>query len=626
MGRKFGAQIATTVYSGFKGADFSTDPSLVARNRSPLCTNIMADAGGMPEKRVGWRVLHKLEGESIHGLFVLSLPGETHFLAHAGTKLYRWTESEAAPTLLLTGLPDRRSRGAALGGKLWIVTGAGFYCYDGTAAARVTETEPYIPTVVITRAPAGGGIVYEDVNLLTPYRKDAFQTDGSTTVFQLDSSIDETGEVRVWVWGEELTEGTDYTINRALGTVTFAAAPPAPLAGSEDGAVVQFPHTVAGYSDMIDKCTILTLYGVGSNDRLVLSGNPDYPNRDWTSGLSDGSYFPDLGYACVGAEGSAIRGYCPVGSSLAVVKEDNGQDTTVFLRSCAADAGGETVFPLRQAVSGVGAVSPGAFATMLDDPLFLSGTGICAVTTSNLTTEKITQNRSFFLNARLRKEPGLASAEAVVWDGMYLLSVGGGRVYVLDGRQRRTYRSEMLGDFVYEGYYWENIPADCWLTFATDEGEYLYFGTADGRICKFNSDMDTVKRFSDDGAAISAVWATKYDDDGAPSRLKTLLKPGCCVTIKPYARSSGTVYFRSDRSDGTEQSVAGATMDILNFGDIDFERFTFSSDESPQEIFFRTKLKNYKRLQIIVRNSEPEEGFGVYQITKHFVRGNFARR
>lgn len=67
------ANIRTTVYGTFRGADFSTDPSLVERYRSPLCTNIMADNGGMPEKRPGWRVLQSLTG-TVYGLF--SLDGE----------------------------------------------------------------------------------------------------------------------------------------------------------------------------------------------------------------------------------------------------------------------------------------------------------------------------------------------------------------------------------------------------------------------------------------------------------------------------------------------------------------------------------------------------------------------
>ena len=68
------------------------------------------------------------------------------------------------------------------------------------------------------------------------------------------------------------------------------------------------------------------------------------------------------------------------------------------------------------------------------------------------------------------------------------------------------------------------------------------------------------------------------------------------------------------------------TLDIFDWEDIDFSRFTFNANDAPREILFNTKVKKYKRLQVVVRNENVNEGFGVFGITKHFVVGNFAKR
>ena len=243
--------------------------------------------------------------------------------------------------------------------------------------------------------PTGGGELYEEANLLTPRRKDSFQTDGSATAFKMSAAIDAGSTVRAWVWGEEVA---DFTWEG--DTVTFQTAPAAPDAGKEDGLVIEYSHTVEGYADRINRCRIITSYGISGDDRLVMSGNGDYPNRDWISGYNEPTYFPDRGFAVLGSEDTAIQGYARVGSYQAIIKSDNGMEPTVYLRSATLNDG-KAMFTTQAAMSGVGAISPGSFASLLDDPLFLSGTGIYGISVSDMSGSRVTQNRSFFLNPKL---------------------------------------------------------------------------------------------------------------------------------------------------------------------------------------------------------------------------------
>ena len=623
MARRAGVTINTTTYNRFKGVDFSTDSSLVEPDRSPWAVNIIADTGGMPEKRMGWRTLHQIDGP-VNGLFYGVVGGKTRFLAHGGAKLYDWTPgTEGAPVLLREGLHDGPSVSVNMGGKLWILTGGDYLVFDGEAVKDVSEGA-YVPTTVIGAAPAGGGQSFESVNLLQPKQKNEFIPDGSATVYQLSTTGLDAAAVTATVRGAAKAEGADFTVDRAHGTVTWKTAPAKPVVGEDGEVIVTFAKTVEGYADKIRKCTVLTTYGVGSSDRVVLSGNPDAPNLDWTSGLNDPSYVPDLSYSVVGLESTAIMGYRRIGEYLAIIKQDNGQDSTVFLRSASLSSEGEPVFPVKQSIAGVGAVSRYGFGSLLDEQLFLAGTGIYAITTNALTAERIVQDRSFFVDPRLTQEPGLEKAVAVGWNGMFLVAVNG-RVYLMDGRQNKTYRAKSQSDYVYECYYWENVPARCWMNDKDVAAETLYFGTEDGRVCRFNSDVDRMERYSDDGRAIFSCWATKADDDGDVTLLKTMIKKGNSVTIKPYTRSSAEICFRTER-DVAEWRAAGDMMDIFDWEDIDFGRFTFNSNDAPREILFNTKVKKYKRLQIVVKNDVVNEGFGIFGITKHFVTGNYAKR
>lgn len=612
-------------YDKFRGVDFSTDPSLVAQSRSPYAPNMISDSGGQPEKRLGWRKLQSVEAP-VNGLYYGVIGQNTVFLAHGGTKLYSWTES-SAPAVLRTGLTNAPSSMFAMGGKLWILTGGEYLCYDGEAVTDVSASA-YVPITVIARAPSGGGTVYEDVNLVTPRRKNYFKADGTAKVYQLDATGIESAAVEAVVNGTSMTEGSGFTVNRTTGQVTFTEAPSAPAVAGQDNVFITFSKTVSGYADRIQGCTICATYGVGTSDRVFVSGNPNYRNWDWYSGLGDPSYFPDLGYNQVGTEATAIMGYTRLGSYLAVVKEDNGQDSTVFLRS-AQLIDGKPAFPLERAVSGVGAISKRSFATLLDEPLLLGGTGVFALTSNLITADRTLQSRSGFVDAQLTKEDGLTEASAVEWKGYYLLAVNS-RCYILDGRQPKVRNSE--GKYAYECYYWENIPAVCWMNYRREDQQTLYFGTADGRICRLNDDMGIIDRYADypDGLtggadAIHAAWATKMDDDGNPGVLKTMLIKGCCVTMKPYQRSSAKVCIRTDR-DAMDWQVRYQPIDIFTFEDIDFSRFTFNANDGPQEIFLRKKVKKYKRIQIIIKNDAAKEGFGVYGISKFFYTAGYAKK
>ena len=506
-------------YSSFRGVDFSSDPSQVDDRRSPWAPNLISDAGGFPEKRLGWRTLHTFEG-AVHGIFFFRSERGSFCLCHAGDRLWLWSENP--PRLLREGLHQGRSRAFAMGGKLWILTGGEYLAFDGQRVCDASELA-YVP---ITSVPSStsGRRAYQPVNLLTAKRKNLFIGDGQQTVFALDAPCDAGAEVKAWVDGAEVTG-----LSAEGSTVTFAQAPGAGVPAGTPNVTVQFERAVEGARERIAGCTCCAL----DAGRVFLSGNPAYPGVDWHSALDvsdmdSAAYIPDTSYTQIGSDNAAVMGYLRAGDALAVIKEDNEQDASVFLRTVRQTEGGD-IFPVQQGVSGGGAVSRHCFASLVDDPLFLSKNGVYALASPVVTLERTLQQRSGFVDARLCREKHLDQAVAAVWKGYYVLCVNG-CCYVADAKQK-TPRGSQTGAWEYEWYYWTGIPARV----LCEHAGTLYFGTEDGRLCRFNDDrvdgagnvrMDA---YNDDGRAIAADWATKLDDDGDFMRCKIMPKRGSGV-------------------------------------------------------------------------------------------------
>ena len=522
---------------------------------------------------------------------------------------------------LMEDLSDSKSSSFTMNGKLYLLTGTAIYEFSAGEDGGISVSDPtengYIPTTSISRpmGEAGGGVAFEGVNLLQAQRKNLFFGDGEATIAQLDvTDIDSVVSVKI-----DGTATTAYTVDKEKGQVTFNSAPAAPEVNGRDNIEILFSKATEGSADKIRKCTICATYMDGY---AFVSGNPDEPNVDYRCGFDDPTYWPDLGYHKIGNETTPIMGYLHVGSRLAIVKGQSIQEPSIYFRDHSY-SDGEVFFPVSQGAGGVGAAGH-AFATLLGDPMFLSPSGIYGIASSVITSADLVENRSHYVDRELCKHD-LSKACMAVWRG-YLIAAVDGVAFVLDGNQQKAWRSKDGGSYVYECYHWDNIPATEMLTI----GDALYFGTEDGRFCRFNNDVTDsqgnikMAAYNDDGAAIRAVWATVADDDGYIGQYKTMLKRGCSVTIKPFSRSSVEISVQTEKDTG--RFVRYQTMDILSWEEIDFERFTFNGIESPQTVMFNRKIKKYLTAQVIVKNEAVNEAFGLYKIEKRYTKGNYSKR
>ncbi|MGN1030553.1 MAG: hypothetical protein ACI4PQ_03020 [Butyricicoccaceae bacterium] len=558
----------------FAGVDFTTHPTKVDWTRSPDACNMIADENFFPVKRRGYQRTAKFS-HAVYGLH--SLNGE--LLCHSGDSLYRLTDSGAQ--LLYDDMNNAPSQSFCMNEKLWILDGRTYLVYDGTEVKPVRQAA-FVPTTTINAPPKGGGTTLEAVNLIGPYRINTFVGDGMSTSFHLDTNrID----------ADSVTCG-QYTIkevDREAGIVTFHEAPP-------DGnglanVVIQFAKTSEYHSGQIDHCRWFGLFG-GSNDtRVFLTGNPDFPNQDWQSGLYDPSYFPDNGYTRVGSDSTAIMGYLRQYDTQIILKED-GSDAQQYQRTFYLDENDRPAYPVRQGSEAAGVVAPRSLAVLNDLPVYLSELGVMGIFGTNVSEQRAISNISQRIQARLLQEPDPADAVSCCWRGRYYLVLGE-HCYVADGRQGT--------DGAPEWYYWTNIPATCLLP----QDDALYFGTEDGRVCRF-CEPGEAEEYRDDGQAISAVWSTPLSPFGDWSRKKTLLE--FYPVLMPDGMEGTEIRYRTEKD---EQSVRKIALQVFSFDAIDFADFSFRAQPEILSIPVHRRRRGLYLFQGIVKHEGADQPFGL---------------
>lgn len=505
---------------------------------------------------------------------------------------------------------------------------------EGEYSVDPVEEDAYIPLVTIGKKPNSRayGEHHEDLNLLTPWFEEQFLGDGSHKVFYTSfTDLDEaepivkilnlsTGE-----W-EEQAEGT-YSVNYEEGSVTFGTAP-ATNPGQEDNVSITACRTVERYVDRINHCNVGILYGVnGARDRLFVSGNPEYKNYDWYSWVDNPTYFPDTSYSYLGSSASAIVGYSIISNYLATHKDKYEKDQNIIMRE------GDLVdnrasFRIINTLQGAGAVAPFSFAYLSTEPIFLTEQGVFAVTAQDITGEKYAQDRSFFLNGALLKEENLQDAYACVFNDMYWLCLND-KAYILDGLQAiRTDRSDPYATRQYAGFYRENLPARVmW-----EDGGRLFFGTEDGKVCRFFNDKYANSSYNDNGEPIIASWETPDINGQVFFKNKTLrhiaikLDSSIATSVKIYVLDRGLYNFVKEDDTIRElwEHVNTDTTSALyfSFANLIFSRLSFSTDQTQHTLPTKVRVKKVDKFRVKFVNDALNEPFAIFNVGFEYIERN----
>lgn len=560
--------LITRDYKNFRGVDFSNKE--VSLNRSPDALNVWKDykndLGKMIETRPSTELLETFS-EPVYGFFFYKVNTQEHLVVHSGTKLYDIVGEQRSE--IYSGLAPVRSTFFVYNNILYIKDNTKYVEFNGTTASNVVG---YVPTTSISRTPAGGGATYEDINMLSIYRKNEFVGDGTATEYHLDArDIDEV--VRVEVNGEVISSSS-YTYNGEQGTVTFTTAPPIPDTDGQSNVIITFAKEVSGYRERILRCGIVTTF----DNRVFFSGNPSYPNVLWHSSLNDPTYISDLDYYNEGLDLSPIRAMVVGNECLWVFKEPSQANTTVFYHEPSIDSNYGKIYPSAHSSISTGCVSTGI--NFNDDIVFFSNRGLEAIS-SSITGDKVLAHRSSLVDSKLLSEENYRSLILEEWEG-YLLTIIGNKVYLADSRA--MFNNDDHAE--YEWFYWELDKAP---TSTKVKDDVLYIGTSDGIYTLTNTGDRT----------ITSYWTTPYDEFNYPQYQKTTNKKGSVVDMEG---ESVTV---SVRTDDNNFETINTYLNVKGY------------------VVCRIKRKKWKAIQLKFASTKP---FGIYEATLESYVGSYVKR
>lgn len=520
------ADLISRIYSNFRGVDFRGEEINLVR--SPDSLNVWKDYKETESIRTRPGLEQKVPfDDMVYGIFFF----KGQMLVHSGTNLYKVENGEKS--VIYSDLNEAASNSFVYDDVFYFKDGLHYLKYDGTTIENVVG---YVPTTTISRKPMGGGTKYEDVNMLSDYRKNSFLADGGSFSFFLDVvNIDE-DFVPIVKYNDELVATSEYEVDYKEGKVTFLhTAPDAPLTTGQDNVVIEFKKSVVDssgvkkYYKAIMECTLLQVF----DNRVFFSGNEEHPNVVWHCSLNDPSYVSDLDYYNEGMDRAKVKGLVAGNNALWVFREPSDANTTVFYHTPSIDDEYGKIYPSAHSSITTGCV--GKAINFNDDIVFFSERGMEGIS-GDVTTEQVVAHRSSMVDRKMTAEPEYKNMVLAEWEG-YLFVFVGDKAYLADSRAMFTNENHSE----YEWFYW-NFDKN--VTCAKVQDGVLYVGARDG-----------VYTMTDTEADIESYWVTPKDKFKSPHKLKTTNKRGCVAE----ATGDITVYAKVEDTDfeeiGTYENV-----------------------------------------------------------------------
>lgn len=584
----------------FGGVDYSADAALIAENRSPDMVNLLLDSTGSLRKRPGYKKLfaNAVEGSSVEGPrveMIQEMP-DGSIVFCSGARLYRYDPHAENPATVWIGALDTTPCACFLfNEELFLLDGNALWRYNGTTLAKASESA-YVPLYLRNLPPfPSEWPVYEQINLLSPFYRVQFNTSSTETTYAIPN-LDANGTVVEVKYQGQVLADSEYTVSDQL-LLSF----PEPLYNLTNALEVKvcFSNaTINKNQSKINGCRVCGIFGGENDTRVFLGGSATAPATDYYSDLYDPTYFAADAYTTIGSDDDPIMAYSLQYDTMIIHKKRSTWNRRFEI------VDGKALYSIRPVNDYVGLFAPKSVQLLDNAPVMLTENGVYCLVGGKVRDERNMEHISERVDKRLLQEANLEKAVSFDFQGLYGLGLNG-KVYLYDYRRK-------------EWLYWEGIPAISFL--ATDER--LYFGSTDGRVYVFCQEGEA-DCFFDDGQAYRAAWRSKNTALGAERVYKMAKRLGVIFT-EQAAINSAALTFEDDRNG--RKILKGCRWRLHDFGDMDFEDFSFILNTMPKVFNRRLQAKRLLFCNILVENETGGEGMAIsglsffYQLEKPKLR------
>ena len=484
----------------FRGVDYSKDVTQLDVNQAAEMVNMELEGGSIHTYK-GYKALFPTTNrisEHSSAKYIGYNPTAnkivTFFSEVSGGKLYTIGKYSNRNNHVLTelcamsGTVEGQNASFSMRGYQYFLDGHGPVRWDGTNPVQTLESVAYIPTTVMGRAPAGDNAsqtAHEERNLIGTGFKNSFSSDGIATVYVLNEDNLDATPVTVKVGVTDLTEGTHFTVDRAAGTINFAAGTTphgAPVEGDADNVIIT-AYKNKNMQYRITSCRKAVLYGSGNDSRVFLYDSVYNSNFVFWSNVYDPTYFPELNCNEIGDKTNPITGIAKQFDSMVVVKSSSNNDSTIWIMRQEFDDNGIARFPVTQGISGTGCDAANTLQVIEDKPTFLSSTGVYRITGTNVKDERTLEHISLPIDKELSKIRVDKRTLSFDHDNKYGISWYN-TIYIFDYNLKY-----IKNNIVHYECYMLNLPSVI-TSFAVID-EVLYIGCNNGLIYTQNRPGDT---------------------------------------------------------------------------------------------------------------------------------------